>query len=129
MIKSDIEIQYRRTEISVNKLLSWYGLSSSTYYGWSDEPVKESKRYNPASVLEDAARFGAEALRPRRDGLSLPVRLGVEQRRRTSGCPPDAKQERSRSDRAARTQPSLDLPRGRDDLGAQALEPSGTRDG
>ena len=53
MIKSDIEIQCKRTEITVSKLLSWYGLSSSTYYGWIDAPVKESKRYNPASVLED----------------------------------------------------------------------------
>jgi transposase InsO family protein len=53
MIKSDIEIQYNRTEIAVSKLLSWYGLSRSTYYGWADEPIKESRRYNPASVLED----------------------------------------------------------------------------
>lgn len=56
-IRADVELQHERTGLAVARLLSMYGLSRSTFYGWSVQIPTPSRRYNAASVLpeEEAA--------------------------------------------------------------------------
>jgi putative transposase len=51
-----VAIQVERTGISVRRLLKLYGISSSTFYGWSDG-FSPTERFNPAKIRakEEAA--------------------------------------------------------------------------
>jgi putative transposase len=52
-IRADIERQHKLTGLSVSGLLSMYGLSRSTFYGWESQVPMTSRRYNAAAVLPD----------------------------------------------------------------------------
>lgn len=52
-IRQDLTSQEERTGISVQQLLSWWGISRSTFYGWSGQIPMPSRRYNPATVLPE----------------------------------------------------------------------------
>lgn len=52
-IRKDLTFQEQRTGIPVRQLLSWWGISRSTFYGWSSQISTPSRRYNPATVLPE----------------------------------------------------------------------------
>jgi len=53
MIRADMDKQLERTGFSASKLLSMYGVSRSTFYGWTEDSIspQEQRRYNPATIL------------------------------------------------------------------------------
>lgn len=55
MIRSDIDRQLERTGLPIGKLLSMYGVSRSTFYGWNQTPdiSLSERRYNPAAILPE----------------------------------------------------------------------------
>lgn len=52
-IRQDLALQEGRTGIPVRQLLSWWGISRSTFYGWGTQITTPSRRYNPATVLPE----------------------------------------------------------------------------
>ena len=53
-ISEDLELQQRRTGLSLSRLLSMWGLSRSTWYGWGAEsPATASRRDNALTVLPE----------------------------------------------------------------------------
>jgi transposase InsO family protein len=51
--RQDLALQEGRTGIPVRQLLSWWGISRSTFYGWGSQVATPSRRYNPATVLPE----------------------------------------------------------------------------
>lgn len=52
-IRQDLTLQESRTGIPVRQLLSWWGISRSTFYGWGSQVATPTRRYNPATVLPE----------------------------------------------------------------------------
>lgn len=52
-VRKDLTLQQERTGIPVAQLLSWWGISRSTFYGWGAQIPMPSRRYNPATVLPE----------------------------------------------------------------------------
>jgi transposase InsO family protein len=52
-IRKDLTVQEERTGIPVRRLLSWWGISRSTFYGWGLQVPTPSRRYNAATVLPE----------------------------------------------------------------------------
>ena len=51
-IRADLTKQEERTGFSLSRLLAWWGLSRSTFYGWTAE-LRTANRYNPAAILAE----------------------------------------------------------------------------
>ena len=51
-IRADLTKQQERTGFPLSRLLAWWGLSRSTFYGWAADQPAES-RYNPAAILAE----------------------------------------------------------------------------
>ena len=63
MIQQDMSTQLERSGVGISKLLLWYGVSRSTFYGWSNSSgtaTRSEKRYNPASILESEEHARAQ---------------------------------------------------------------------
>ena len=66
-IRQDLSLQQARTGISAAQLLCWWGISRSTFYGWSTQIPTPSRRYNPATVLPEEEQAVIEFRRLHRE--------------------------------------------------------------
>jgi putative transposase len=52
-VVKDVELQVQRTKMTVSRVLKMYGISRSTFYGWTDEVAIPKKRRNLFAILPE----------------------------------------------------------------------------